>query len=171
MCTRTGVGSYEERYAKMLALQVRFEAKTREGDVPPGMATPCRVWTAATYPDGYGQFQVGGRAHVAHRVAYALRHGVWSTRKLCLDHVCRNRACVNPDHLELVAASENVYRGKLGLLRELRTHCRMGHALTPENRGAPERAKSGRVYPGKCRTCRNAGMRTRHAAKKDKEKV
>ena len=128
MSAHTGPGSYEERYAKMLALQVRFEAKTRVGGVPPGMPTPCHVWTGPLTRWGYGQLTLPrsapqARVQPAHRVAYALRYGVWSTREVCLDHVCRNRACVSPDHLELVPQRENIRRGVKGALYTPRTHC------------------------------------------------
>lgn len=85
----------------------------------------CWLWTGAVTHDGYGTF--GSR--VAHRQIYAaLVSDV--PAELQLDHRCRTRICVNPDHLEPVTARENVRRGLNGVLT---THCPRGHAYTDEN--------------------------------------
>lgn len=56
----------------------------------------CWLWRGALFRDGYGQFQLNGRPHPAHRVAWLLTHGVWPINAL---HHCDVRACVRPDHL------------------------------------------------------------------------
>lgn len=64
----------------------------------------CWLWTASKV-NGYGQF----RGHRSHRWAYEKAHGS-IPEGMTLDHLCRNRACVNPDHMELVSRSENSRR-------------------------------------------------------------
>lgn len=91
----------------------RFESKVnRDGPVSAALGSRCWVWTPPLRPDGYGQFWVAskGRAIVAHRWSY--EHHVGPIPEgLTLDHLCRNRSCVNPTHLEPVTRGENVRRG------------------------------------------------------------
>lgn len=70
----------------------------------------CWLWTGTIAPNGYGYFAIKGRSQQAHRVAYELLVGPIPDG-LDLDHLCRVRACVNPDHLEPVTRSENNRRG------------------------------------------------------------
>lgn len=81
---------------------------------------------------GYGQFRVGDRRIVAHRVAYELLVGP-IPEGLELDHLCRNRWCVNPAHLEPVTHLENMRRAPRWQDKNIKTHCIRGHEYTPEN--------------------------------------
>lgn len=75
---------------------------------------PCWVWTAARHGKGYGMFSVDRKRKVrAHRFAYEMMVGP-IPEGLDLDHLCRNRACVNPEHLEPVTRSVNLKRGNVG---------------------------------------------------------
>lgn len=96
--------------------------------VDKGQDGDCWIWTAGKSGTGYGVFMKDGRKVLAHRFAYELLVGEIPDG-LVLDHLCRNHACVNPDHLEPVTNPENVLRGK-GCLK---THCNHGHPLVAGN--------------------------------------
>jgi len=96
----------------------------------------CWLWTAAKSDKGYGQFKLNGKASPAHRISYT--HFVGTIPDgLHIDHLCRNRSCVNPDHLEPVSQRENMRRGEIwntsGKYQLKRTHCPRGHEYSDEN--------------------------------------
>ena len=80
-----------------------------------GYVTPCWIWQRAMGKLGYGNMWMDGTTHNAHRVYYERARGP-IPRGLHIDHLCRVRACVNPDHLEPVTNLENCHRGVKRLL-------------------------------------------------------
>jgi hypothetical protein len=94
--------------------------------------TTCWVWTGAVGADGYTRFRVGGRTRSAHRVVYNLFRGP-IPGGLELDHLCRQRRCVNPRHLEPVPHAENMRRADVGKAQRAKTHCPNGHSWDTAN--------------------------------------
>lgn len=99
-------------------------------------ANGCWIWTAATSRHGYGNFWVRGSMRLAHRISYVNLKGIIPFG-FDIDHLCKIKPCVNPDHLEAVSHKENVRRGDLRKVSpkraQCRTHCKHGHKFTPEN--------------------------------------
>ncbi len=77
----------------------------------------CLVWTGAKSVDGYGRIRYRGEARSVHRVAWERRYGS-EPEGLELDHLCRNRACINVAHLEPVTHAENMRRTRQAVLVE-----------------------------------------------------
>ena len=93
----------------------------------------CWDWKAHIQTNGYGQFKFKRKSTLAHRFIYEYYHGSINP-KLTIDHLCRNRKCVNPDHLEQVTSRENTLRGNTpAAINARKTHCIRGHEHTPEN--------------------------------------
>jgi len=88
----------------------------------------CWLWAGSVNGDGYGKIFAFGGPRYAHRVSYEIHKGP-IPQGMQIDHLCRNPACVNPDHLEAVSNRENTLRGRAGLLRPARDRCRRGHDL------------------------------------------
>jgi hypothetical protein len=114
------------------------------------LATHCWVWTAAKSSRGYGEIKLGGVQSSPYRVVYEWLVGT-IPYGLVLDHLCQNRLCVNPAHMEPVTPGENTLRGQSPqALNRLKTHCPQGHPYDEANTiYLPDSA--GR----RCRICRD----------------
>lgn len=109
----------------------------------------------------YGQFRFMGKYALAHRVAYMLTHHTAIPKDKHIDHLCRVRVCVNPEHLEIVTPKENVMRG-IGITARnaQKTECSRGHALSGENLMMVDDTRQ-------CKKCRaNRALKYYHAGKK-----
>ena len=93
----------------------------------------CWVWTNHLNWCGYGAFRIGDKKHGAHRVSYVIDRGEQIPEGFQIDHLCKNRACVRPSHLEVVTLQENVRRGNKGGTGRFKTHCVKGHPLVEGN--------------------------------------
>ncbi len=137
-----------------IPVEERFWAKVDK-------AGECWVWTACRLPAGYGQFNWNGRKVYTHRKAYEMLVGpIWPG--LHIDHLCRNRACCNPAHLEPVTCAENLRRGEAG--KDIRSAqassarrkaskpvCKNGHPFSEANTISRQRDGGGRG----CRQCQS----------------
>lgn len=112
-----------------------------------GFETPCLTWTGSKTTAGYGNVRIKGGTFYVHRLVYEAHHGPIPKRldgdRAVLDHRCRNRACANVDHLELVTNRENILRGDIKRAapkvigprkpRARKAQCKRGHEFTHEN--------------------------------------
>lgn len=115
-----------------MTLRTLMESWSRFAVVPADRDT-CWMWNGSVESKGYGRLHFGGKALKAHRVAYELHRGR-IPQGLTIDHLCRNRRCVNPWHLEVVTNRENVLRGEGITAQYARaTHCVNGHPFDAEN--------------------------------------
>lgn len=116
-------------------------------------AGDCWLWTGTRNNNGYGVFCADGKRQYVHRWIWQEFHypngSIPPEREI--DHLCRNRACVNPSHMELVTHQENMRRGFFGQ----KTHCLRGHPLKGRNLAV---YKSGKRY---CRACGRIRYRER----------
>jgi len=117
----------------------------------------CWVWNLTLDEDGYGRFRLGTKRWYAHILSHEMEVGPipegWH-----VDHRCRNRACVRPDHLEAVTAHVNTMRGIGPTARNARkTHCNRGHEYTEANT----------IWKGDRRNCRACRAEDRALEKRE----
>lgn len=141
--------------------------RARSEVVDRGYTTPCHVFTGPLH-NGYGYIGIGQKTKFVHRVTWEAANGPVPDG-LELDHLCRQRDCWEPTHLEPVTRRENILRGDGPRLTRERgfaqTHCKNGHPLSGENlswwthRGGSLR----RI----CKTCRRDYARRYYWQKRD----
>jgi hypothetical protein len=125
----------------------------------------CWNWSGATLPNGYGSVYEGGtrkNTRGAHQVAFEIYNARSIAPGKQIDHLCRNRQCVNPLHLEEVSCRVNILRGYgLAAQNAVKTHCISDHELAGDN------LRINRDGSRACKTCAREAtrrMRARRAA-------
>lgn len=133
----------------------RYWEKVRKTD-------SCWLWTGAIADTGYGTHGIDGKTKLAHRIAVEL-DGRSIPKGMVVDHLCRVRNCVRPDHLEVVTFRVNIARGTSpsSVARQTET-CHRGHSLAD----AIVVLRSNGKVTRRCRTCRNDRRRAQNAAKR-----
>jgi hypothetical protein len=117
----------------------------------------CWMWTAQINCNGYGVFWLKEvSTTLSHRILFIVLIKT-ITLELDLDHLCRVRCCVNPDHLEPVTRAENLRRGRHRC--ENITHCPAGHSYSGDNLSMYGNNRQ-------CRTCHRTKARERYAKRK-----
>lgn len=121
----------------------------------------CWLWIGALTDDGYGcVYLPNKRRYRAHIVMYEAAKGRVPDG-LCLDHKCRIKSCVNPDHLEAVTPRENTLRSDPGKHKRAQTHCKNGHAFSEGNTKVDQ---NGRRACRACHLINNAKYREKKRA-------
>lgn len=116
----------------------------------------CWEWSGRINNKGYGQFYVCRKEISAHRYSFEFYNNKKIDNGLVIDHICRNRSCVNPAHLREVSIKTNSLENSINpsALNHKKTHCVKGHELTKENTYIFNRIRNGIKYTERqCRSC------------------
>lgn len=112
--------------------------------------TGCWNWNRSLLQNGYGQVWDGERRVTAHSLSYRIYVGDIVDNNV-VDHICRNRKCVNPKHLRQITSAKNVLIGEgVTALNARKTHCVNGHEFTEKNTYIVKKRNNGRY----CKQCR-----------------
>jgi hypothetical protein len=105
----------------------RFDGKIELGN-------ECHEWIAGKDRDGYGRFKLRGKTKRAHVLSWQRNAGREVRESLQINHLCRNKSCVNAKHLQEATPRENTLHGDTITSEHLaKTHCPKGHELTEAN--------------------------------------
>lgn len=122
-------------------------------ELQPGSGPPqgrCWLWRGHRIKEGYGRVHVGDSMRLVHRLMWVACAGRDIPAGLTADHLCRQRSCINPFHLQMVSQRVNIMRGEnFAASNARRTHCPRGHLYADGNLTPSELKKGGRA----CLTC------------------
>lgn len=119
----------------------------------------CWIWQGNVSGPGYGTLNLAGKSRLAHRISYELFIG-HIPEGLDLDHLCRVRRCINPNHLEPVTRKVNLHRGETWKWRLDKLTCKYGHPLEGSN------LRKGKGRERICIACDNRRSRERNARRR-----
>lgn len=115
----------------------------------------CWIWQGSVDSKGYGQLMSNGIVWRAHRFFYTNLVGEIPV-DYQIDHLCKKKLCVNPEHLEAVTQTENIERSGAWNYNKAKTHCPQGHEYTSENTLFRQNKRT-------CKTCKK--NRSKHLTK------
>lgn len=148
--------------ATKISLEKRFWSKVHKSE-------HCWTWTGLIHHKGYGRLREGSPSKkrvLAHRVSYEIQYGPIPSG-MFIDHICRNRACVNPAHLRVVTHEINNTENVIGICWQkqlAKTHCPQGHPYNEKN--TKRRLKQG-SWRRECKICNRKRANSRyHESKK-----
>lgn len=127
----------------------------KQGKPHPIFPTPCWEWTGSLIKGGYALFRLSStnpsqqEKILAHRYSFELTYYP-IPEGMEIDHMCKTRHCVNPDHLDLVTRQENIDRSQ-------KSECLRGHPYSPEN---TKIKRSGKGYKRVCQLCQKIWSQT-----------
>lgn len=151
--SRKATGWVKGEPIRYLLYHYRFPKNPNQYIVNP--KTQCWEWQRAKDKDGYGKLRVNGVAVYAHRYYYEQKYGP-IPEGLTIDHLCRNRACVNPEHMECVDIRENILRGQgHAAINARKTHCIRRHPFDESNTYITKAGSR------ECRKCHKERMKKR----------
>ncbi|TRZ69451.1 MAG: HNH endonuclease [Nitrosopumilaceae archaeon] len=140
----------EYSVSKMKSISEHVERFWSKVNITPS----CWTWKAS-HRHGYSQFSIGNKHIDGHIFSYELFEGK-IPKGLVIDHLCRNKGCVNPAHLQLTTIQNNVLRGiSVPAINARKLLCNEGHSLHPRKESS---RPQGRRY---CKICHNRGQRQR----------
>jgi hypothetical protein len=140
-------------FTRNQAIEYRLWSRVRDDE------NGCWTWTGCTDPNGYGAIYWRGRTWKVHRVAWTLCRGE-IPEGLTVDHLCRNRGCVNPNHFELVPLKVNQSRQISN--NSKKTRCPQGHPYDERNTRITAAGKR------QCRICRRAQIKAQNKRRRER---
>lgn len=150
---------------KPIASEIRFEKF-----IAYEPNTGCWLWLGARSGGNNGKNEYGiFDSEYAHRFSYKLYKGN-IPEKFQIDHLCKNKLCVNPDHLEAVTHKVNTLRaGSVSAINSRKTHCHKGHIFDEKNTWLEY--KNGKKIARHCRKCHAANESVKRLKKKEKAQM
>ena len=126
----------------------------------------CCEWEGSKNMKGYPIITIGGKQYRVQRLVVLLS-GRKISKGMVTDHLCRNRSCVNPEHLEVVTNIENVMRGESFAVRNKgKETCKNGHSLSGKNLGTRVSGRNHKSIERFCKKCKSVQDKKRNLDKK-----